>query len=66
MTQLPAVPARKHPVPASEDDVVQGAFRDHPTVLHAEMPHQPRGAGPSCRATPDRVPDSEQCRGCGQ
>ena len=32
VTALPAVPARKHPVPPA-DEAVQGAFRDHPTVL---------------------------------
>lgn len=30
---LAASPARRHPVPACDDDVVQGAFRPGPTVL---------------------------------
>jgi primosomal protein N' (replication factor Y) len=33
VTSLPAAPARKHPVPPSADEVVQGAFRSGPTVL---------------------------------
>ena len=33
VTALPPVPVRKHPVPPTDDGVVQGAFRDQPTVL---------------------------------
>lgn len=33
VTSLPAPGTRRHPVPATDDDVIQGAFRDGPTVL---------------------------------
>lgn len=33
VTALPAPGVRRHPVPATDDEVVQGAFRDDPTVL---------------------------------